>query len=447
MGRFGSKKGVGMKPWYQQAATEGTALPAPLLRLRRAGRERFEALGFPNASWEDWKYTSVKSLSGGTFQDASATAAPAADRMADFSFLGPDSYRLAFVNGRPAPELSSLEGLPKGVKAGSLIDFLGSDPELVEKYLEKSGELEKNPFASLNAANLAGGTFLWIPKGTVVEKPFEILHLNLTNGHATVTHPRLLLVAEASSQVSLVETYAGEGASPHLTNAVTEIFGGENSVVRHYKLQNESLNSFHIGSVGVRQGRESQYRSYNISLGAALSRHEISSRLDAQGAECILNGLYAVGGRQHVDNQTRIDHATPHCTSTELYKGILDGESQGVFNGTILVRPDAQKTVSRQTNKNLLLSDAAIVNTKPLLEIYANDVKCNHGATIGRLDENQVFYLKSRGIGGKLARDILTYAFAGEVIQDIPLEGLRKRLESRFFEALRLGDIGGKEIA
>jgi Fe-S cluster assembly protein SufD len=438
-----------MSAWYQEKPTPAAKLPAWARGLSEAGWERFQSSGLPNAEWEEWKYTSLQPLAEGDFRPAAPASSErlSASDISGFSDVSGPVYRLVLINGRFAPKLSGLEGFPKNASAGSLKDFLAVDPAALEPYLEKTAEFARNPFAALNSACLSDGVFIRIPRGLRLDRPIEILHLSLTNGQATVSHPRHLIVLEDSAQAVVVERYAGEGAFPSLTNAVTEIVTGENAVLDHYKLQLESPRGYHLGAIGIRQKRQSQYRSHNISLGGAWCRNEIHTLLDGEGAECLFNGLYAVQGRQHVDNQTTIDHAQPHCSSQELYKGILGGQATGVFNGRIVVRPDAQKTFARQTNKNLLLSKEAIVNTKPLLEIYANDVKCNHGATIGRLDENQVFYLRSRGIDGERARNLLTYAFAGEVIQAMPLAALRQGLERRFLNQFQLGLSGIKEEA
>ncbi len=417
--------------------------PAWVAQLRNRGMERFNALGFPTVRQEDWKYTNVQPLADSEFHFVPEPDSKGLDisHMRELSFGAPQGIHLTFVNGRFFPELSCLKRLPEGVVAGSLMDYLQNRPDLVEPHLASQVVPDAHGFAALNTAFLNDGAFLLIPKGMVVETPIEILHLSKPNGTATVSYPRLLVVAEAGSQFHLLEGYSGDLEKNYFVNTVTEIILKENAIVEHYKIQDESVRSYHISATGVRQGRNSRYTSHSISLGGALTRNDLSTVLDAEGAEAILNGLYVATDRQHVDNHTNIDHAKPHCTSSELYKGILSGKAQGVFNGRILVRADAQKTNSRQTNKNLLLSDEAIVNTKPLLEIFANDVKCNHGATIGRLDENQIFYLRSRGIEKSLARDLLTYAFASELLHLIKIQPIRSKLERHFFEELHIGSV------
>jgi len=430
---------------YQQAFDKELSRDVPgfLRQLRNEGMERFAKLGFPNRRMEEWKYTGVDPIAQGNFQlggdkEVSRFTLEEMHRMAFCVLPGP---RLVFLNGHFHSALSDLSGLPAGVQLKNLEQALQDDPARVEAYLGRQVGFREQAFAALNTAFLRNGAYLYLPRGAVLAQPVQLLFVSHGNGTAVVSHPRVLVVAESQSQATLIETYVGEGA--YFTNAVTEIVAGEGAVIEHVKLQGESDSAFHIASIGVHQDRDSRYTSHSISMGGALTRNDLGTTLDAEGAGAIFNGLYMVTGRQHVDNHTSIDHAKPHCTSAELYKGILDGHSQGVFNGRILVRPDAQKTSSQQTNKNLILSEDALINTKPLLEIYANDVKCNHGATIGRLDENQVFYLRARGIDAKLARSLLTYAFASEVVGQIRQDLLRERLQQLIFARL----MPGKEAA
>ena len=251
-----------------------------------------------------------------------------------------------------------------------------------------------------------------------------------------MSHPRNLIVAEANSQVSIVESYFGLNDETYFTNAVTEIVVNDNAIVDHYKLQRESMHAFHFSTLQVQQSRSSSFSTHSIALGGALVRNDVNTVLNGEGAEATLDGLYVVSGQQHVDNHTRIEHAKPHCSSRELYKGILDQKARAVFNGRIIVRPDAQKTDSKQTNKNLLLSEEALANTNPQLEIYADDVKCTHGATIGQLSADALFYMRARGIGLDTARNLLTYAFANEITNRIKIEPLRAELEMLLFSRL-----------
>jgi len=417
--------------------------PDYIQKLRRAGINRFSELGYPTRRLESWRYTSVEPIIAAEFhrggdKEVSCFTLEEMHRMAFCVLAGP---RLVFLNGHYHAALSDTAGLPAGVQLLELGEAFQKDGARIEGVLAQGVDFQNQAFAALNTAFLENGAYLFLPKGTVVSQPIQLIFVSHGNGKTIISHPRILVLAEAGAQATLIETYVGDGL--YFTNTVTEIITGEGAVLEHVKLQGESKAAFHIASTGVQQARDSQYTSHSISLGAALARHDLGTLLDAEGASVTLNGLYMANGTQHVDNQTNIDHAKPHCTSSELYKGILDGQSQGVFNGRILVRPDAQKTSSQQTNKNLILSDEALVNTKPLLEIYANDVKCAHGATIGRLDDNQVFYLRSRGIDASLARSILTYAFASDVVAQIKQDLLRERLQQWIFARL----MPGKEAA
>lgn len=419
--------------------------PSWLAPMRRGAIDRFAALGLPTTESEEWRYTS---LAG--FQDVPFAPAARDDHggriESDFlersAFCPRDAVRLVFVNGHYSPRLSAVEGLASGVVAGSLASVLKNRPDLVAGVLGTAAEFGDRAFVALNTAFLNDGAVIYIPKGVVVTKPIHVCYVSwTTDDRPGVSHPRNLVIAEEGSQATVVEIYVGGGNSPYFTNAVTEIVAGRGAIVDHYKLQQENGNACHLRSLDVRQDADSRVSTLSVSLGAGLSRNEDRTVLDAEGAECALNGLYMVTGRQHADNQTSIDHAKPHGTSSELYKGILAGQSTGVFNGKIVVRPGAQKTVARQTNKNLLLSNEALVNTKPLLEIFANDVKCNHGATIGRLDDSQVFYLRSRGLGEAHARSLLTYAFASDLVGRVRVPSLQQGLEKWIFRRLLAGEI------
>jgi Fe-S cluster assembly protein SufD len=408
--------------------------PTWLKELRRKGMDRFLSLGFPTTQWEDWRFTNVRSLADSAFKlvkDCSSVGlTPEKLEYLRHLPLNPmEGCDLVFVNGHYSKEFSSLLNLPKGVRVESLAKLLEEEPELIQPYLGRYIDFQNHPFSALNTAFTRDGACIFIPKGLVVETPIHLLFISQPNGEATVSHPRNLIVAEAHSQVTIIESYVGMGKTTYFNNPVTEIVTKEGAILEHYKLQGESEAAFHFSSVAVHQGRQSQFTSHSVSLGGALVRNDLGTILDEEGAECSLNGLYLGTGRQVVDNHTVIDHAKPHCISNELYKGILAGHAHGVFHGKILVRAGAEKTQARQTNKNLLLSNDAEINTTPLLEIFNNDVKCNHGATIGRLDPNQIFYLRARGIGEENARQILTYAFASDLVGHMKIKSLKARLE------------------
>ncbi|HWP43955.1 MAG TPA: Fe-S cluster assembly protein SufD [Blastocatellia bacterium] len=402
-----------------------------LRSIRRAARERFAVLGLPTVRQEEWKYTNVAPLGKIGFRPAeleSVVVTAAQIERLPLSDVG--GSRLVFINGRYDEELSRLEGLPEGIRVGSLAEALESGAPSVKAHLARYASYEDRPFVALNTAFIRDGAFIEVPEGMVVEQPIHLLFVSAGGDGPLVSHPRNLILVGAGGQASIIEAYAGMGSGLYLTNPVTEMVLGENAVVDHYRLQQEDEQAFHIGTLQAEQGRASSLYSHNVSLGGALVRNDINVVLAAEGDDCTLDGLYLAAGNQHVDNHTTIDHAKPHGSSRELYKGILDGRATAVFNGSVIVRKDAQKTDARQSNKNLLLSEEAEINTKPELQILADDVKCSHGATIGQIDREALFYLRSRGIGQDEARSLLTYAFANEILDRIKVEPVRARLEA-----------------
>jgi Fe-S cluster assembly protein SufD len=398
--------------------------------LRTQAIERFAALGFPTIRNEEWRYTNVSPIARGCFSPATyrADGLTAAD-LAGYTF-GETDCQLVFINGVYVEGLSAIPQLPRGMRVRNLQSALKTDREKIEPYLGRCAapEAGAGAFAALNTAFLRDGAFVYIPAGQSAKSVVHLLFLS-TAAQRTVAHPRTLIVVGDGSRLSVVETHAGLAEGVYFTNAVTEIVAGAGSAVDHCKIQRESETAYHIGSIHVAQERESTFNSNSISLGGALVRNDIDVSLNSEGGDCTLNGLYVTRGRQHVDNRTRIVHARPHCTSRELYKGILDNSSSGVFNGGIVVRKDAQKTNARQANKNLLLSEDALVNTRPQLEIFADDVKCTHGATIGQLNQEELFYLRSRGIGEESARTLLTYAFASEIVGGIRVKPIQCQID------------------
>lgn len=415
----------------QQRAHLPGARQAWLGDLRDAAMARFAALGFPTPKDEDWKYTPTAPIERREFRLADgAPDGITANELQPFLLDDAAEHLLVFVNGHFVPALSRLQALPRGVTLTSLAAALEHAPDALRAHLTQSQRLDGHAFAALNTAFMRDGAYLHLAPGAVVTAPIHLLHLSSAAADAPhVAYPRIIIIAEDNSQATIVETYAGLGETGYFTAAVTELLVGPNAIVDHYKLQQEGLRAFHVGALYARQERDSVFSSHSLSLGGALVRNDLRALLDAEGADCTLNGLYVAGGRQHVDNHTRIDHAKPHGTSRECYKGILDGMARGVFNGRVVVHPDAQKTDAYQSNKNLLLSAGAEVDTKPQLEIYADDVKCAHGATVGQLDDDAIFYLQSRGIRREDARSLLTYAFASDIVGRIKLPALRGRLE------------------
>jgi len=418
-------------------------VPSWLQRHRKSAASRFSELGFPTPKVEEWKYTDVAPIARTSFAPAQYELnGLKASQLNQLTFGNLNCPRLVFVNGFYSPELSSPQDLPDGVQVRSLAEVLEKEPDLVEPYLGRHAKYDEHAFVALNTASIRDGAFVWVPPGTVLTEPIHLLYLSTAAAEPVVAHPRNLIVIGRDSQAAVLEGYVGlQENSNYFTNLVTEIVAGENSVVDHYKLHQESKEAFHISTLQLYQDRGSSLRTFNVTLGGLLTRNEINAVLDGEGCECALDGLYLLSGRQHVDNHTRLEHAKPHCDSREIYKGILDGKSSGVFHGRIVVRPGAQKTDSKQTNNNLLLSDEAVVNSKPQLEIYANDVKCTHGATIGQLNEDSLFYLRCRGIDRKTARSLLIYAFASEVINRIKVDSVRIELDDYLFDWLPRGHL------
>jgi Fe-S cluster assembly protein SufD len=425
------EKDVYLASFEQFERERAATSPAWLQRLRKSAMDQFAQLGFPTTRDEEWRFTSVTPLTRVSFQIAGREPT-----ILQTSLLDPLAIRnwkghlMVFLNGRFCRELSLLGTLPSGMQLRSLAAVAQSEPEILVSYLAHCASLDKHPFAALNTAFIEDGAFVFIPKDTVVELPIHFLFISAPGANPTMSHPRNLIIAGANSQASIVESYAGLNEGVYFTNTVTEAILEDNAIIDHCKLQRESLHAFHFSNLQVRQSRSSNFSTCSITLGGGLVRNDVNTVLMGEGAEATLNGLYVVSGQQHVDNHTQIDHAKPHCTSRELYKGILDQKARGVFNGRIIVRPDAQKTDSKQTNKNLLLSEEALANTNPQLEIYADDVKCTHGATIGQLSADALFYLRARGLGLETARKLLTQAFASEVLRGIKIEPLRQEMET-----------------
>ena len=399
--------------------------PAWLATLRRNALERFVALGFPTTHDEDWKYTNVGAIAKTRFEPGQLVAAePGRFPLADMGC----ATRLVFVNGHFSRDLSSTDHAQRGVRIHSLRELLLSGSETVESHFARYARFDTQAFVALNTALAEDGGVVEIDKDVVPNQPVHLLFLSVPNGGPTVSHPRNLIVAGRGSQASVIETYVGADGAACFTNAVTEIRLGDGAILDHYRIQQESAQAFHVATVQAIQGRQSVFSSHNIALGGALARNDVNSVLDAEGAECFLNGLFFAAGAQHVDNHTLLDHVKPHCQSRELYKGILAGRGVGVFNGKIVVRKDAQKTNAIQSNRNLLLSGDAVIDTKPQLEILADDVRCTHGATVGQIDQEALFYMQSRGIPAVAARQLLIHAFAGEVLDLMKWQPAREKL-------------------
>lgn len=420
-----------------------------LRELREAAAVRFAERGLPTKRDEDFKYLDLGPIRKREFGPAPVAAAGLPSELpvpeTDFELSGP---RLTFVNGRYCDALSERSRLPDGVTATDLAGLLERDPGAAEHALARIADPEIHRLVDWNTASFSDGAFVRLAAGTVLQQPILLLFVTTDEEVEFVNHPRVLILAEAEARATVVERHLSVGSAANLTNAVTEVVAGEGASVEHYGLQQHGAKGFHLGSVHVAQARDSRFVSHNFTGGGRLVRNDIHTKLTGEGAEAELFGLYFASGRQLVDNHTQIEHAVPRTRSVEHYKGVLDGHGRAVFNGKVVVHPGADGTDARQSNDNLILSPGAEADTKPQLEIYADDVKCSHGATIGQLDEAALFYLASRGLAEHSARGLLTFAFAGDVLARMRIEPIRKRLENlvagRFAAGGPTGDpVGG----
>ena len=398
--------------------------------LRKSGMETFRRLGFPTTKQEEWRDTNVSAVANTHFAPASVvTAQQAAELFGQYTFGKQAAAELVFVNGHYDPHLSTVSGLPQGVRVLSLETAFSTDAAILEKHLGKYAKNAQHPFAALNTSFVREGALVHIARGAVCEKPIHLLFLAVAGSEAVASHPRVLVVAEENSESSIVETYAGAGNAFYLTNAVTEIVQGKNARIDHNKLQQEGTEAYHVALMQVNLEANSLFVSHSTSIGSRLTRNDLHVFLGGERAEATLNGLVLAKGEQHIDNHTLLHHEKAHCPSHELYKHVLADKATGVFKGKIFVQKDAQKTDSKQTSKSLLLTDTAFMNSQPALEIYADDVKCTHGSTIGPVDENAVFYLISRGLSLAQARHLMTYAFAADITRRIKIAPVRARIE------------------
>ena len=425
---------------HEVFARNGSSRDSWLGRLRQNALERFQARGFPGPREEDWRFVNLAPLTGQTFRLASPDGATvSAQAIAPFLFEIDGVHTLVFVNGRFSAPLSSVGELPAGVTVLSLSAALVSHARLLDGHLGKYARLEGSGFTALNTAFLKDGLFLHVDRNVDAGAPIHAVFVSDGREDGAATHPRSFVLVESGGRASVIESYIGLAEGVYFTNAVTEAIVADGAQLEHIKVQRESERAYHVGTTHLQHGSGSRGTSHSVSLGAALCRNNLDVVLDGPGIESQMFGFYMGRDRQEVDNHTSLLHAHPNCSTREVYKGILDGSSHGVFNGKIYVTPIAQKTDAKQTNRALLLSNQARIDTKPQLEIFADDVKCTHGATVGNLDQQAAFYLKSRGIGGALARKILTYAFAAEVLEEIPYAAVRRALEALVMDRLEQG--------
>ena len=419
-----------------QSAGTTAELPDWLEPVCRAARERFRATGFPTSRDEEWRFTPVGPIAKASWRPAPPAAAVTQDQLKEFEFGHPDWNTLVFVNGSYRKELSRGFAIP-GVRVLSLAEALRANETVLQSHLGRHAPIEASPFAALNTATMSDGGFIHVAAGTELLRPLHLLFVATPEAAGCVVHPRNLIMVERGARAAVVESYVTLSPdSSYWTNPVTEVSLGGNAWLEHTRIQREGERAYHTGLTHVDQQRDSHYRSFSLAMGGAIARHNLHARLNDENVETLLYGLYLARREQLVDNHTVIYHDHPNCRSWEVYKGVLDGRSRGVFNGKVFVKPEAQKTDAKQTNRNLLLSDGARVDTKPQLEIFADDVKCTHGATVGQLDDIALFYSRSRGIPAAEAQRLLTYAFAAEVIAEVSLEPVRKELERLLRERL-----------
>ncbi len=411
---------------YRAWASNGASgAPDWLKDLREGGIARFHDLGFPNMKQEAWRFTSVAPIAEGAFELARPPArVPTLDEIGPYLLLeaGP---RLVFVDGFFQPSLST----PFFDDVQSLAHVVAHRPDLVRAHLGKYAGIQDKPFSALNTAFVQEGAFVHVPAKATAELPIQLLFL-ATGGKPAVAHPRNLVVVEREARASIVETYAALADGVYWINAVTEIVVGDGARLDHHRVQREGARAYHVATTQSHQGRDSTLNMHFVAFGGTLARHDIESVMAGPGGTLILNGLYLLADAQHADHHTTIDHAADHCQSHEYFNGVLDDRSRGVFTGRIIVRPGAQKTDSKQTNNNLLLSANAHADSQPQLEIYADDVKCTHGSTVGPLDPRAMFYLRSRGVGEEEARRLLTYGFAAEILGRMEVAPLRAQLDA-----------------
>ena len=412
--------------------------PAWVFPLRKAGLARFAESGFPTLRDEDWRFTNVAPLAKLPFKPIFQLSRDGVtqEAISKFIFGALPANRLVFVDGHFAPDLSACSQIPTGAIVKSLAAALAENSALVEKYFGRQLRGDTDTFASLNTAFFQDGAFVHVGARTKVEVPIHLLFVSTAKETGATSHPRNLVIAEKGSQATVLESYVSVADGAYFTNAVTELVLEEGAMLEHCKFQDEGRGAFHIAAIQAELGRSCNLISHSIATGAKLSRNNIRTNLAGEGVECVLNGLYLTRGDQLADHHMVVEHAQPHCNSHEYYNGILDGRSKGVFHGRILVRQPAQKTDAKQTNKNLLLSEDATIDTKPQLEIYADDVKCTHGATIGQLNEESIFYLRARGLGAETARRMLIHAFAGEIIERVRYTPAREELDRLVWERL-----------
>jgi Fe-S cluster assembly protein SufD len=399
-------------------------------KQRQSAFNIFQESGFPSTKKENWKYTDVKPIAKNLFSNiANGNIVINDDEIDAILFKELECVELIFVNGAYSEKYSNIKNLPNELTIKNMANALVDDEDFLKKHLSQYANDDSSSFTALNTAFIQDGAYINVPSDLILERPISITYISKGNSNVFATHPRNLIFMGENSKATIIENYIGIDDTNYFTNAVTETSLSQGASLEHYKIQQESSNAFHIGNLNTSQDKDSRFESHSISIGGALVRNDINAQLNEEGAEITMNGLYMTDNAQHIDNHTRVDHFKPYTQSNQNYRGVLNGKSRGVFNGKVVVHPQAQKIEAYQNNANLLLSDDAEIDTKPELEIYADDVKCNHGATIGQLDNDMLFYLRSRAVDEQTARSLLTYAFADEIINNISFQSIKNKLE------------------
>ena len=433
-----------VEAWNAAIAPSSADIPAELHALRQSAIAKFEEVGFPTARRgnEAWKYTDIAPIAHAAFDDlAPEPPVRVATEALDQHIMGGSVWnRMVFVDGHWVPSLTSMPSLPPQVTVTSLARAMALHPHLVRDHLGHYAPYDEGGFTALNTAFLRDGAVVIVPHDVVVEEPIHFIYLTSSEGHSSVTQPRTLVSLGKNARATVIESYGGLNDTLSLTNAVSEYIVAEGARLDTCRLQQQASPAYHVGSTQVRLARDSRFSAGAFDFGGSIARHTLSVELEGEGSECSLYGLYMTNQGQHVDNQVLVNHIAPHTTSEQVYKGVLNGRSRGVFHGSITVQQTAQKTNAQQSDKNLLLSDEAEVDTKPALWIYADDVRCGHGAACGKLDDGALFYLRSRGIDEATARRMLVHGFANEVLDHVTLTPLRVHLEQLITGTLRASE-------
>lgn len=411
-------------------------------KLRREAINQLSTNGFPSTRNEEWKYTNVQPILETAYQPIHEYKEGILSKsdVSNLSYSGMDCYKVVFLNGHFAKDLSDVNELSEKIFISDLRDAINSNNDHVNQFLSRYAGFEDS-FTALSTAFIQDGILLHVPKNLVLEKPIHLMFINAGDEDNILSHPRNLIIADSNSKATIIESHMYKEDLNYFANIVSEIILNANALVKHIKIQNESTKAFHISSLHTHQEKDSNFQSFVVNLGGKLVRNNIRTILNGSGAECTLNGVYLGHQDQLIDNRTIIEHAKPNCFSTQLYKGIMNDNARGVFNGKIHVYQAAQKTNAIQSNKGLLLSENASFDTKPQLEIYADDVRCTHGATIGQLEKDALFYLQSRGIGLERAKNLLINAFASEVLDQIKIESIKSDVENRINDKLHLNSV------